>query len=247
MAIEQETFIDAADLLPSEGGILNREGFIPVRPVRRYVLAADIGQSVDPTAIAIACYVRDPLPAPEGIGADLVQRLGPARFEVSFLERVPLGTPYPAVVQHVGNLLARSPLRGNCELVIDRTGVGRAVFDLFVLAGLSPIGVTITSGGDKETQEPDGSGWRVGKLALVSRLQSELHSGTLKISSQLPDAPALISELGDFRANISDAGFASFGARTGKHDDLVLSLALAIWHLAPRTNSGYSTEAAPWA
>ncbi len=45
----------------------------------------------------------------------------------------------------------------------------------------------------------------------------------------LPDAPALIEELADFRANISDAGYTSFCAREGAHDDLVLSVALALW------------------
>ena len=33
---------------------------------------------------------------------------------------------------------------------------------------------------------------------------------------------------------MSEAGYASFGARVGKHDDMVLALALACWHLAGR-------------
>ncbi len=35
----------------------------------------------------------------------------------------------------------------------------------------------------------------------------------------------------NFRASISESGYASFGARVGKHDDLVLALALAVWWL----------------
>jgi hypothetical protein len=57
------------------------------------------------------------------------------------------------------------------------------------------------------------------------------HAGDLKIAKSLPEAAALASELQDFRASISEAGYASFGARVGKHDDLVLALALACWHL----------------
>jgi hypothetical protein len=48
-------------------------------------------------------------------------------FQVGHLERVPLGTPYPGIVAHVGCLLTKLP--GHPELVIDLTGIGRSVFD----------------------------------------------------------------------------------------------------------------------
>ena len=68
----------------------------------------------------------------------------PPIFQVGHLERVPLGTPYPGIVAHVGRLLAKLP--GNPELVIDFTGVGRPVFDMFVYSVISPTGVLITGG-----------------------------------------------------------------------------------------------------
>jgi hypothetical protein len=46
-----------------------------------------------------------------------------------------------------------------------------------------------------------------------------------------------VNELQNFRASISEAGYASFGARVGKHDGLVLALVLAAWKLvAPWRN-----------
>jgi hypothetical protein len=51
----------------------------------------------------------------------------PAIFQVGYLERVPLGTPYPGIVAHVGRLLEKLP--AGTELVIDLTGVGRPVGD----------------------------------------------------------------------------------------------------------------------
>jgi hypothetical protein len=65
-------------------------------------------------------------------------------FQVGHLERLPLGTPYPAIVAHVGRLLTKLP--GGPELVIDFTGVGRPIFDMFISSGISPIGVLITGG-----------------------------------------------------------------------------------------------------
>jgi len=144
-------------------------------------------------------------------------------FQVGHLERVPLGTPYPGIVAHVGRLLGKLP---NPELVIDYTGVGRPVFDLFTYAGISPVGVLITGGAD-ETRH--GVICSVPKLTLVSRLQALLHEGRLKIQKELAEAATLVRELQDFRGGFTEAGHLTFNARAGKHDDLVLALAIAIW------------------
>ena len=109
-----------------------------------------------------------------------VIRLPPPIFQVGHLERLPLGTPYPAIVDHVGRLLTKLP--GHPELVIDFTGVGRPVFDMFVYSGIYPIGVVIT-GGTTETR--DGRTCSVPKLDLVSRLQALLHEARLKILHQI--------------------------------------------------------------
>jgi hypothetical protein len=61
------------------------------------------------------------------------------------------------------------------------------------------------------------------KLVLISHVQALLHAGHLKIQKDLKEAPALIGELQDFRAEVTDSGYWRFGARAGKHDDLVLA------------------------
>src|SRR6187551_3838159 len=148
----------------------------------------------------------------------------PPIFQVGHLDRVPLGTPYPGVVAHVGRLLTKLP--GHSELVIDFTGAGRPVFDMFVYSGISPTGVLIT-GGTADTR--DGATCSVPKLTLVSRLQALLHEGRLKILRELAEAETLVRELQDFRIEFTAAGHLTFNARTGKHDDLVLALAIAVW------------------
>jgi hypothetical protein len=94
-------------------------------------------------------------------------------------------------------------MRGKAELVIDMTGVGRPCFDLFREFGLSPIGVNIT-GGSAITNA--GNAWNIPKGHLISRIQALLHDGRLKIHKDLPDAPALVSELQDFRINFTETG-----------------------------------------
>ena len=100
------------------------------------------------------------------------------------------------------------------------------MFDMFVSCGIAPTGVLIT-GGTAETR--DGPTCSVPKLTLVSRLQALLHEGRLKILRELDEAETLTRELQDFRMELTTAGHLTFNARCGKHDDLVLALAIAVW------------------
>jgi hypothetical protein len=55
-------------------------------------------------------------------------RIDVSQFQAGHLERLPLGTTYPAIVSHVGRLLSKLP--AGTELVIDHIGVGRPIYDL---------------------------------------------------------------------------------------------------------------------
>src|SRR5438874_2351907 len=155
-----------------------------------YVIGLDLGQSRDPTAIAV---VRT-LPRFGEAGRDRFLEDGAEVYQCGHLERLPLGTPYPAIIRHVAGLLDRLP--GGTELVIDFTGVGRPVFDMFEMAGIDPIGVLITGG---TAESGDGRIYSVPKINLVSGLQALLHEERLKIHRDLPEALALVAELQDFR------------------------------------------------
>jgi hypothetical protein len=150
-----------------------------------------------------------------------------SRYECVHLERFPLGTRYPAIVNAVGALLARQPLTGNCQLVIDATGAGVAVADMFTDVGISYIGIIIT-GGTGWHQETI-SQWHVSKHLLVSTTQKFLSSEALGISKHLPAARLLKAELQNFRVKVSKSANEIFEAREGQHDDLVLSLACALF------------------
>lgn len=217
----------------------------------RFVMSVDLGQAMDPTAIsvlevatrrdAVAAQYTDPpgdlasLVTLEWFKKDATGALrspqAAVRVDVRHLERLPLRMSYPDQVAHLAGLLRRPPLvEPRASLVVDMTGVGRPVVDILRRAGLRPVGVTITAG-DKETRDSTGGheAWRVSKLLLVSHMQASLNEGTLRIAKQLPDARALVEEMQDFRANISEVGYTSFGAREGAHDDLVLSVAIGNW------------------
>jgi hypothetical protein len=187
----------------------------------KFVLAADLGQSVDPTAL---CVLEHRITERTNM-AGRTERLGET-FDVRHLQRLQLGLSYVEQAQEVARLLARPPLCAGCDLIIDEMGVGRAVGDIFDEAGVRPTRVTITAGGE---QTSAGHGWHVAKSILISTLDARLHTGELRFAAELSEAGTMADELKDFRRKVSAAGRYSFEARVGKHDDLVLAVALALW------------------
>ena len=192
-----------------------------------FVLAADLGQSTDPTAIAVLQHRKLFDHHVSGRRTQVGEL-----FDVRHLERLPLGLAYPQVVQEIMMLMARKPIAGRCELIVDETGVGRAVADIFDTAGLKPTRVSITAGSDQSRHGL--RGWHVAKQILISTLDARLHTGELRFAEKLLEAGAMQEELKDFRRKVSTAGRYAYEARVGRHDDLVLAVALALWAVVGR-------------
>ncbi len=202
----------------------------------RFFFGLDLGQAADYTAIAILERIPPPVPRPR-LGwipagrepPDPQPELARARYELRHLERVALGTPYPAIVTSVRSRLLAEPLKDSTALVVDYTGGGRPTYDLFVAAGLTPVGITIT-GGNAVTH--DGGVYGVPKRDLVSALQVLFQSERLKIARGLPAAGTLVHELTNFKRSVSlKTGHDSYEAwRETDHDDLVLAAAMAAWY-----------------
>jgi hypothetical protein len=154
----------------------------------------------------------------------------PAMYRVHHIERLPLRTPYPGQVARVKYLKTRLPR--DAALVIDDGG-SRGVGDMFV-HGLD------VHWSDRRVTVP--------KATLVSMLVARLHSGELAVHESLKDWPILRRELLNFRPETTRTGVETWNARSGEHDDCVLSLAMAVWYLGnPEPYSGllryYALEA----
>lgn len=207
---------------PGAGG---RARDVEVR-VRHY-LGLDLGQSQDYTALAVVerTDVADVLERFRAEGHPTHTRYRTSLYAVRKLERLALATAYPTIVRHVITAL-RDPRLVRAVLVVDKTGVGAPIVDLFRQAGLAPVAVTITGG---QTTTATGGGVGVPKRDLVHGTLALLQEGTLKIAAGLRLAEALVEELVNFRVEISQSGRDTYEARQGVHDDLVLAVALATW------------------
>jgi hypothetical protein len=73
--------------------------------------------------------------------------------------------------------------------------------------------------------------WRVPKRELVAITQVLIQTRRLKFADVLPERELIIKELQAFQVKIKeDTGFDSYEARSGAHDDIVLSLAMGCWY-----------------
>lgn len=187
-------------------------------------MGVDIGQRVDPTAIAVAeAEMR------------VVEGQAETVYLIRHLERLPLGTGYPAVADRVATVAAGVTKKGVLvrRLYADCTGVGRPVIEM-----LSPAlirqhvtthvwAVTFTFG-DRRTEHKDEREIIMGKAWLVSRLQVLLQSQRILLPTTA-EARALADELLVYEIKVTDNGNEQFGAfKVGSHDDLVVALGLAV-------------------
>jgi hypothetical protein len=212
-------------------------------PERNFCVGLDLGQSSDPTALAVIDYQKIPLdeyvPNHE---TKTTTQLCKERYDVRHLERLALGTSYTNIGAYAAELMSRAPLpQFAAELVVDQTGVGRPVVDLLRRSGLSKLVAITITGGDAETRVSHNE-YRVPKHLLVTGLDAKLSVGELRFSDKLKEAGAMKSELQDFRRNTSASGYMTYNARSGAHDDLILAVALATYWLAVRKVRGASTS-----
>lgn len=197
-----------------------------------FVVGVDLGQAQDFTAVCIVEHIRHerPLPdVPDYLAPYLpAPQRPPSDFHCRHLDRFTLGTRYPSIVEEVAKMLA-TPILEGAALVVDGTGVGRAVIDMFVTAGLNPIAITIT-GGDTVTR--DGNYYRVPKRDLVGAVQVPLQDKRLKFADSLRLVQTLVDEMLNFKVKITDTAHDTYGSwREGSHDDLILSVMMATWWL----------------
>ncbi len=176
------------------------------------IAGVDLAQTHDFSAICITEVLRQ--------GEKPVHR-------VRHLERLPIGTDYPAQVSRIAEVCRAA---GTEELIVDQTGVGRAVVDMMREHGLRPRSVTITAG-DNLSSDTVRREYRVPKRDLVTALQLALQTDRLRVAKSLSQAQRWADEMLAFQVSISAAGHDSYGndGAQAAHDDLVMATALSVW------------------
>ena len=212
---------------------------VPARPEHKAVVSIDLGQANDYTAIAV--IEKEVVPLDDWRWHDTRRNVQVQQADTNHrlraLRRLPLGVGYDVQAEQIGAALDRVPMpRKDIDLVIDYGGVGRACFDIFKRAGLDPLGIQLTGGGQSRR---DGRIHYVPKREVISSLEAALHMQTLKFPHDLAAADELHDELRDFQRHVTAAGNAKFEGRIGTHDDIVLAVACGMWLITrPKQTAG---------
>jgi hypothetical protein len=179
-------------------------------------VGVDVGQRRDPTAIAVIEQEE--------------RRDTEIHHMVRYLQRLPLGTPYPAVAKRVAAVVqgVHAATSGEAPtLYVDATGVGTPIVDVLRAAGgelARLVAVYFTHGDRRKVERGE---VKLGKAWLVARMQTLLQSGLLHLP-RTAEAEALGKELLDYEIRITEDANDRYGAfRVGTHDDLVTALGLA--------------------
>lgn len=191
------------------------------------VIGIDIGQKHDPTAICVA-EIDSRRPA----DADSVESRRRVHYTVRYLDRLPLGTPYPTVVERLDRICRNvHDQTGQVpDIFVDATGVGTPVVDLLRESPqIAPsVWAVVFTSGDRRKEDPTNRKVSLGKAYLVSRLQALFQCQRLHLPGGA-ESRALARELLNYEIRVGENATARYGAfRTGTHDDLVTAVGLAV-------------------
>ena len=119
--------------------------------------------------------------------------------------------------QQVNRVLTATEKYNRAKIYVDSTGAGEPIFESLRRSGCRVEPYTFT---------------QRSKAALIDNLSLLLEQR--KITLPKPDLwPEGIDELEAFEYSVTDAGSVKTGSPHSMHDDCVISLALAAWHLRP--------------
>ena len=196
-----------------------------------YALGIDLGQSIDPTAMALierevyGTADWQPIKGQMEGATNWRPGLG-VRFTVRALKLLPLGTSYQAIVAEIGMRYEQTAQFGKTQLVFDETGA-RAAGDMIRERIPNAVGCTLTASEKDARIGP--RRWSISKPNMVTGLLAAIESGQLGAAKDLDQFETFKAHIVDLRRKVSNLGHFSFNAREGQHDDFVTAGGLAWW------------------
>lgn len=188
-------------------------------------IGVEFGQGHSPSAIAVA-----------EVEERKTDRWWENHFKIRYLERLPIGTTYPAIAERVTRLIQtlRSRHRATILLYLNATGIGTPVMDMIRRQPISArVWDVYFNHGDRRVVVDDRE-IRLGKAFVVSRLKTLLQAHRIHLPPN-PEARILAEELMEYEVTVAEDANDRYGAfKVGSQDDLVTALGLALQDDGPR-------------
>lgn len=164
----------------------------------------DIGKRADPPAL---------------IGLERVE--GSPLQELTLCVQLPLGLPYPRLVRLVEKVVEQADV-----VMVDGNGVGEAIYD-YLRGSFTKCWSVLTTGGRQGSVNVQQQMLNIPKAVMVEQLVRDIEKGRLHFQ-RVGHFAALMDELRTMRRTQGGRSTTiKYEAQSGKHDDLVMALALA--------------------
>jgi hypothetical protein len=202
------------------------------------IAGLDLGQTADPSALVIIEQSTFPDPDPDRKGCTLNQ------FDIRHIHRWDLGTKYTKVVSDLQQMYAATAKLVDTPLIVDETGVGRAVVEMVETCGIrADIRAYTITAGFREGEFQSGHG-TVPKLQLAGAVQAAIQQRRVRYADGLQLGPVLEREMESFHVKVTPDRNETFAHwRESDKDDLVLATALAIWWGEKNSDGGSWAQA----
>lgn len=200
-------------------------------PTKEFIITQDIARDYDESTTEIYRISKHLVAADSQMYIE--------KLTCSFRDKVRLR--YSEMPYYTKEMITSADMFGRCVFIIDGTGVGKAVFDLYEAAGMDPFYVSITAGngtnpvrgrsknGFSSSQFGDLCGANVPKRDLYASLRSHLERGLiLNGTSRYADISK--KQFEHFQVEIKNNKSVTYeNDKPSTHDDFVTTAMLACW------------------
>ena len=204
----------AMPVLLNDGTTLPNGGFL---------IAVDLGQARDHTALAVVEYALVPRHRRDPVYFTWLHDM---KLRLRWLAEFPLDASYADLAPILNRLLAHPEVEGRAQILLDATG-NRPFYDqLRAHHRKLPIkGIQITAGAQVSQS---GDLLNMPKQDLVLTLESLLRQGHLQIAADCPEVDKLVKQLHAFERIRLPSGRYAYTGKSSGCDDLVMALAMAV-------------------
>ena len=196
--------------------------------MKPFFISVDFGSLTDYSAIQIIERIlfqhRDPRGIPNHLNQTPTYQ---SKYALRYTHRFPLNVKYETVLERVYDLQQSPQLLNKNHLIVDSTS---SVYTVQTMQsrGMNPIGIWYSHGNMAKKHL---LGYTVPKEELINTLNMVFQSRRMEIPAENPYLQQILKEFEHFVSKRTEHGNMTYeAAKESIHDDLVVSLAQAVWY-----------------
>ena len=203
-------------------------------PFTRHILSQDIGKKQDDTTSLIYRITPEYVDSYDG-GRRVMTFMDVVYMDKRRLSYMDLGEFTKEMMQSLA-------FGDNCSLIIDGTGIGEAVYDIYTSLGLDPVKIIFTSGETAAVERNRTqfsqkfgavSGYKVPKVDMISAAQVIFQQGRIRFAENIDFRDECFQQLQSFVGKVNEKthNVKYENLTEDIHDDFVTMIIQACWYV----------------